>query len=101
MVDITISLVPNLILFVLGLWGLILNRKNLILMLLSLELILLSVNLMFLIYEVLLDDIEGQYFAFYVLTIAAAEAAIGLALLVAFYRLRGTIAVKFMNLMKG
>jgi NADH-quinone oxidoreductase subunit K len=91
----------NLVLFVLGLWGIFLNRKNLLLILMSLELILLAVNLNLIWFSVILDDLAGQVFALFVLTVAAAESAIGLAILVAFYRLRGTISIKFTNLMKG
>ena len=70
-------------------------------MLMSIELMLLAVNLNFLIFSVYLDDLIGQLFALLVLTVAAAEAAIGLALLVVYYRIRGTIAVEFINLIKG
>ena len=70
-------------------------------MLMSIELMLLAVNLNFLIFSVYLDDIMGQLFALLILTVAAAESAIGLALLVVYYRIRGTIAVEFINLMKG
>jgi NADH-quinone oxidoreductase subunit K len=91
----------NLILFVLGLWGIFLNRKNLILMVMSIELLLLSVNLNLILFSLLLDDLAGQILAIFVLTVAAAESAIGLSILVAFYRLRGTISIQFTNLMKG
>lgn len=70
-------------------------------MLMSIELMLLSVNLNFIIYSTYLDDIMGQVFALYVLTVAAAESAIGLAILVVYYRIRGTISVEFVNIMKG
>jgi NADH-quinone oxidoreductase subunit K len=81
------------ILFILGITGIYLNRKNIIIMLMSIELMLLSVNLNFIIYSTYLDDIMGQVFALYVLTVAAAESAIGLAILVVYYRIRGTISV--------
>ena len=90
-----------MILFLLGMWGLYLNRKNIILMLMSIELMLLAVNLNFLVFSVYLDDMMGQLFALLVLTVAAAESAIGLALLVVYYRVRGSIAVEFISLMKG
>lgn len=90
-----------MILFLLGIWGLYLNRKNIILMLMSIELMLLAVNLNFLVFSVYLDDMMGQLFALLVLTVAAAESAIGLALLVVYYRVRGSIAVEFISLMKG
>ena len=87
--------------FLIGILGLVLNRRNIIMMLLSLELILLSVNLNFAIYSVYLDDIIGQLFALFVLTIAAAESAIGLAILVVFYRIRGTVESGIIKLVKG
>lgn len=90
-----------MILFLLGIWGLYLNRKNIILILMSIELMLLAVNLNFLVFSVYLDDMMGQLFALLVLTVAAAESAIGLALLVVYYRVRGSIAVEFISLMKG
>jgi NADH-quinone oxidoreductase subunit K len=89
------------ILFILGVWGILLNRKHLLLMLISLELLLLSLNLQLIYFSLLLDDVMGQVFALFILTVAAAESAIGLALLVAFYRLRGTISMRFTNLMRG
>nr|YP_009449539.1 NADH dehydrogenase subunit 4L [Cymbomonas tetramitiformis]ANA57083.1 NADH dehydrogenase subunit 4L [Cymbomonas tetramitiformis] len=89
------------ILFLLGIWGIFLNRKNIIIMLMSIELMLLAVNLNFVIFSVYLDDMIGQLFALLVLTVAAAESAIGLALLVVYYRIRGTIAVEYINLVKG
>jgi NADH-quinone oxidoreductase subunit K len=82
------------ILFTLGIFGIFLNRKNVIIILMSIELILLAVN-------VHLQDMIGQVFAMFVLTVAAAEAAIGLAILVAYFRNRGSIAVEDVNLMKG
>jgi NADH-quinone oxidoreductase subunit K len=94
-------LLLSFILFILGLWGIFLNRKNLIIMLMSIELMLLAVNLNFILFSIVLDDLFGQVFALFVLTVAAAESAIGLAILVAFYRLRGTIAIKYLSLMKG
>ena len=81
--------------------GIILNRKNIIVILMSVELILLSVNINFVAFSHSLGDLVGQVFALYVLTVAAAEAAIGLAILVAFYRNRGTIAVEDINSLKG
>ena len=83
-----------------GIWGIFLNRKNIILMLMSIELNLLAVNLNFLHFSDYLDDLVGQLFALLLLTVAAAESAIGLALLVIYYRVR-TIAVEFINIIKG
>ena len=91
----------SIILFLLGIWGIFLNRKNIIIMLMSIELMLLAVNLNFLIFSVFLDDMRGQLFALFVLTVAAAESAIGLAILVVYYRIRGTVAVEYINLIKG
>lgn len=94
-------LAVSIILFLLGIWGIFFNRKNIIIMLMSIELMLLAVNLNFVLFSVYLDDLVGQMFALLVLTVAAAESAIGLALLVVYYRVRGTIAVEFINLIKG
>ena len=88
-------------LFLLGISGIFLNRKNIIIMLMSVELMLLAVSLSLLVFSVYLDDLMGQIFALLVLTVAAAESAIGLALLVIYYRVRGSISVEFMSLMKG
>jgi NADH-quinone oxidoreductase subunit K len=89
------------ILFTLGILGIFINRKNVIVILMSVELILLSVNLNFVAFSFYMQDLVGQVFALLVLTVAAAEAAIGLAILVVFYRNRGSIAVEDINLMKG
>ena len=89
------------ILFVLGVFGIFINRKNVIVILMSVELILLSVNLNLVAFSSFLNDIVGQVFALLVLTVAAAEAAIGLAILVVYFRNRGTIAVEDINMMKG
>ena len=99
--DLVKYLAVSMILFLLGIWGIFLNRKNIIIMLMSIELMLLAVNFNFLLFSVYLDDLIGQLFALLVLTVAAAESAIGLALLVVYYRVRGTIAVEFINLIKG
>jgi NADH-quinone oxidoreductase subunit K len=89
------------ILFTLGVFGIFLNRKNVIVILMSVELILLAVNINFVAFSTHLNDIVGQVFALLILTVAAAEAAIGLAILVVFFRNRGTIAVEDVNMMKG
>jgi NADH-quinone oxidoreductase subunit K len=89
------------ILFTLGIFGIFLNRKNVIIILMSIELILLSVNINFVAFSSFLGDISGQIFALLILTVAAAEAAIGLAILVVYFRNRGSIAVEDVNLMKG
>jgi len=89
------------ILFTLGIFGIFLNRKNLIVILMSIELILLSVNINFVAFSSFLGDLVGQVFTMFILTVAAAEAAIGLAILVVFFRNRGSIAVEDINAMKG
>jgi NADH-quinone oxidoreductase subunit K len=89
------------ILFTLGVFGIFLNRKNVIVILMSVELILLAVNINFVAFSAELGDLAGQVFALLILTVAAAEAAIGLAILVIFYRNRGTIAVEDVNALKG
>ena len=88
-------------LFAIGIFGLFLNRKNIIIMLMSIELMLLAVNINFVAFSYYLGDLVGQVFTLFVLTVAAAEAAIGLAILVCFFRNRGTIAVEDVNVMKG
>lgn len=94
-------LVVSSLLFTLGVCGIFLNRKNIITILMSIELILLSVNINFVAFSVKLGDLTGQVFAMFVLTVAAAEAAIGLAILVIYFRNRGSIAVEDVNMMKG
>ena len=89
------------ILFTLGVLGIFVNRKNVIVILMSVELILLAVNINLVAFSTHLNDIVGQIFALFVLTVAAAEAAIGLAILVVFYRNRGSIAVEDVNMMRG
>jgi NADH-quinone oxidoreductase subunit K len=89
------------ILFTLGILGIFLNRKNVIVILMSIELILLAVNINLVAFSAFLGDLVGQVFALLVLTVAAAEAAIGLAILVTYFRNRGSIAVEDINLMKG
>ena len=89
------------ILFTLGIFGIFLNRKNVIIIMMSIELMLLAVNINFVAFSVVLNDLVGQVFAMFVLTVAAAEAAIGLAILVIFFRRRGSIAVDDVNRMHG
>jgi NADH-quinone oxidoreductase subunit K len=88
-------------LFVIGIFGIFLNRKNVIILLMSIELILLSVNINLVAFSAFLGDLVGQVFALFILTVAAAEAAIGLAILVVFFRNRGSIQVEDVNVMKG
>jgi NADH-quinone oxidoreductase subunit K len=89
------------ILFTLGIFGIFLNRKNVIIILMSVELMLLAVNINFVAFSANLGNLVGQVFAMFVLTVAAAEAAIGLAILVVYFRNRGSIAVEDINMMKG
>src|ERR671923_1084767 len=89
------------ILFTLGIFGIFLNRKNIIIILMSIELILLAVNLNLVAFSAALGDLAGQVFAMFVLTVAAAEAAIGLAIVLIYFRNRGSIEVEDINLMKG
>lgn len=94
-------LVISSILFTIGVCGIFLNRKNIITILMSIELLLLAVNINFVTFSVALNDIAGQVFTMFVLTVAAAEASIGLAILVIYFRNRGTIAVDDVNRLKG
>ena len=89
------------VLFTLGIFGIFLNRKNVIIILMSVELMLLAVNINLVAFSAELSDLVGQVFAMFVLTVAAAEAAVGLAILVVFFRNRGTIAVEDISVMKG
>ncbi len=89
------------LLFVIGIFGIFLNRKNVIVILMSIELMLLAVNINFVAFSTHLGDLTGQVFTLFILTVAAAEAASGLAILVCFFRGRGTIAVEDINVMKG
>ena len=94
-------LTVSAILFTLGVFGIFLNRKNVIIILMSVELMLLAVNVNMVAFSAFLNDLAGQIFAMMILTVAAAEAAIGLAILVVFFRTRGSIAVEDVNMMKG
>jgi NADH-quinone oxidoreductase subunit K len=101
--DITLGhfLTVAAILFTIGVFGIFLNRKNVIVILMSIELMLLAVNINFVAFSAFLNDLMGQVFALFVLTVAAAEAAIGLAIVVVYFRNRGSIAVEDINMMKG
>ena len=94
-------LIVSAFLFTIGVFGIFANRKNVIVILMSIELILLAVNINFIAFSAFLGDLAGQVFALFVLTVAAAEAAIGLAILVVYFRNRGSIAVEDINVMKG
>ena len=101
LIDLAKYLTVALILFLIGISGIILNRKNIIVMFMSIELMLLAVNLNFIIFSVYLDDVMCQLFAILILTVAAAESAIGLAILVVYYRVRGSVTVENINLLRG
>lgn len=101
MIGLTHYLVVSAILFTMGVLGIFVNRKNVIIILMAIELILLSVNINLVAFSAFLGDLVGQVFAMFVLTVAAAEAAIGLAILVIFFRGRGSIAVDDASRMKG
>ena len=100
-IGLTHYLIVAALLFTIGVFGIFINRKNVIIILMSVELILLAVNINLVAFSAYLGDLTGQVFALFVLTVAAAEAAIGLAILVVYFRNRGTIAVEDINLMKG
>ena len=93
-------LFSNLI-FLIAIIGFFFNRKNLLLLIMSIELMLLSINLCFIVSSIYLDDRIGQLFTLFILTVAATESAIGLAILILYYRLKGTISVNFINFLKG
>jgi NADH-quinone oxidoreductase subunit K len=88
-------------LFLFGMLGIFVTRKNIIVILMSIELMLLGVNVSFIVYSSYFDDLYGQIFALFVLTVAAAESAVGLAILVAYYRIKGSVATLFLNSIKG
>ena len=90
-----------MILFIIGIGGIYLHRKNILIMIMSVELMLLAVNLNWIIFSVFLDDIVGQIMSFFVLTVAAAESAIGLGILVIYYRVRNTIDVEYISLLRN
>lgn len=100
-VSTTHFLIVSAILFTLGVFGIFLNRRNVIVILMSIELILLAVNINFVAFSAHLGDLTGQVFSMFILTVAAAEAAIGLAILVVFFRNRGSIAVEDISALKG
>ena len=101
MIGTTHYLTVAAILFTIGIFGIFLNRKNVIIIMMSIELMLLAVNINLVAFSTMMHDITGQVFALLILTVAAGEAAIGLAILVTYFRNRGTIAVDDINMMKG
>jgi len=101
MIELHHYLIVAAALFVIGIFGIFVNRKNVIVILMSIELMLLAVNINFVAFSAYLGDLVGQVFTLFVLTVAAAEAAIGLAILICFFRARGSIEVEDANVMKG
>lgn len=100
-IDLGHYLVVSAIVFTIGIFGIFLNKKNVIIILMSIELMLLAVNINLVSFSAYSGDLVGQVFSMFVLTVAAAEAAIGLSILVVYFRNRGTVAVENINLMKG
>ena len=100
-IEITKILFISISLFLIGVIGIFLIKKNIIIILMSIELMLLSINLNFIVFSVYLDDMVGQIFALFILTVAAAESAIGLAILVVYYRIKGLVSINFINSIKG
>ena len=100
-IEIVKVLLISISLFLIGVIGIFLIKKNIIIVLMSIELMLLSINMNFIIFSIYLDDIIGQIFALFVLTVAAAESAIGLAILVVYYRIKGLVSINFINSIKG
>ena len=95
------QLLTDIVLFFIGILGIISNRRNILIVLMCIELILLSINLNFILFSVYLDDSYGQLFSLFILTVAAAEAAIGLAILILYYRIRGNIFINQIVTLKG
>ena len=94
-------LILTTLLFIVGISGICLNRKNILVILMSIELLLLAININFILFSIVIDDLFGQLFSFFILTIAACESSIGLALLVVYYRIRGSIKIELISLIKG
>jgi len=100
-INLNYSLVVTTILFIIGMLGLVLNRKNILIIIISIEIMLLSINLNFVIFSIYLDDMIGQIYVLFILTVAATESALGLAIITAFYKLRKTIIFDTIKLTKG
>ena len=100
-IEIIKFLFTSIFLFLIGIIGIFLIKKNIIIILMSIELMLLSININFILFSVYLDNITGQLFALFVVTVAAAESAIGLAILVVYYRIKGLVSINFINSIKG
>jgi NADH-quinone oxidoreductase subunit K len=96
-----LQITSHILLFLTGVLGIVFNRRNILIVLMCVELILLSVNLNFIVLSVYLDDFYGQIFSLFILTVAAAESAIGLAILIVYYRIRGNISINQVMTLKG
>ena len=94
-------LLISTVLFLIGIFGIFLIKKNIIISLMSIEMMLLAININFVLFSIHLDDMTGQVFALFVITVAAAESAIGLAILVVYYRIKGIVSINFINSIKG
>jgi len=101
LLNLNLLLLSTILLFIIGLVGLILNRKNFLIVIISIELLLLSINLNFVIFSIYLDDIIGQIFVLFILTIAATESAIGLAILIIYYKIKNKIIVNYLKTKKS
>jgi NADH-quinone oxidoreductase subunit K len=99
--DLMKFLLIAIILFLIGILGIFLVKKNIIIILMSIELMLLAININFIVFSVYLNDLTGQIFSLFVLTVAAAESAIGLAILIVYYRIKGIISINYINSIKG
>jgi len=95
-----IQLTTNILLFITGLVGMVINRRNILIILMCIEMVLLSLNLNFIVFSVYFDDLYGQIFSLFILTVAAAESAIGLAIIIIYYRLRGSILMNQITVLK-
>jgi|TARA_B110000908_G_C10192534_1_gene421225 NADH-quinone oxidoreductase subunit K len=96
-----LQLTVNVLLFFTGLIGMVINRRNILIILMCIEMVLLSLNLNFIVFSVYFDDLYGQLFSLFILTVAAAESAIGLAIIIIYYRLRGGILLNQNNILRG
>jgi NADH-quinone oxidoreductase subunit K len=96
-----VQILTNILLFLIGAFGILLNRRNILIVLMCIEIILLSVNLNFIVFSIYLDDFLGQIFSLFILTVAAAESAIGLAILILYFRVMGNISISEIATLKG
>ena len=95
-----IQLTTNFLLFIIGLTGMVINRRNILILIMCIEMMILSLNLNFIVFSIYFDDLYGQIFSLFILTVAAAESAIGLAIIIIYYRLRGSILMSQISVLK-